>query len=339
MSVTIKDVAKKANVSIATVSRVFNDYSDISDATKNRIKKIAKEMNYVPNLAARTLSSKTQESIACIFNRLDFSTKAPWILEVLSGVYQYTIGADQKFVFYVTSDEIQNEKTYTQFCYEHNITGAVIGGLTMNDPYYHEIKATTIPTVIIDMEADNKFVGTVSVDNKKASEEAVDYLVSLGHREIAMINGKRETYVSLVREQGYRKSLEKNNLMSKKTTIFYTDFEEGAAYEATKLLLREHPEITAIFCVNDLVAVGALQAVKDLRLSVPGDISIMGFDDIPLAAYVNPNLSTVHQNLEQIAFEGAKLLHSIILKEERKSNKLFLPHEIIIRESVGQAPN
>lgn len=337
MRATIRDVAKAAGVSIATVSKVFNGYSDINHDTKEKILEVAKQLDYTPNMAARTLSSKKQQTIALILNELNFNRKSTMPMEVLNGVYTFTEQSDYEFVFYGTSTEKQQDKTFHQFCNEHNITGAVIQGLKMSDPYYEEIQETRLPTVLIDIVMENANVGTVSIDNEAAAFEAVSYLISKNHEKIGMINGSRDANVSILREAGYRRALEEQGIVINEAYIQYANFEEDIAFLITKNLLSNHKEITALFCASDVMAIGAMRAVKDMGLQVSEDISIVGFDDIILSSYVSPALTSVAQDMEKIGFEAAKLLTEIINHDlKNNDNHRMVPHEMKYRESVGE---
>lgn len=336
MRATIRDVAKAAGVSIATVSKVFNGYSDINHDTKEKILEVAKQLDYTPNMAARTLSSKKQQTIALILNELNFNRKSTMPMEVLNGVYTFTEQSDYEFVFYGTSTEKQEDKTFRQFCNEHNITGAVIQGLKMSDPYYEEIQETKLPTVLIDIVMENANVGTVSIDNEAAAFEAVSYLISKNHQKIGMINGSRDANVSILREAGYRRALAEHGIVNNEAYIQYANFEEDIAFLITKNLLTNHKEITALFCASDVMAIGAMRAVKDMGLRVPEDISIIGFDDIILSSYVSPTLTSVAQDMEKIGFEAAKLLTEIINHDLKNNNHRMVPHEMKYRESVGR---
>lgn len=337
MRATIRDVAKAAKVSIATVSKVFNGYDDINQETKTKILEIAKELDYTPNMAARTLSSKRQQTIALILNELNFTRKSTIPMEVLNGVYKFTEESDFEFVFYGTSTEKQQQKTFRQFCNEHNITGAIVQGLKMTDPYYQEIEATSLPTVLIDIKMANPKVGTVSIDNQLAAFEAVEHLIKQNHQKIGMINGSRDANVSVLRESGYRKALEKNGLLVNEGYLQYANFEEDIAFLITKNLLNNHKEITALFCASDVMAIGAMRGIKEMGLSVPEDISIIGFDDIILASYVTPTLTSVAQDMELIGFEAAKLLAEIInQKSGNEKNQRTIAHKIKHRESVNK---
>lgn len=334
MRVTIKDVAERAGVSITTVSRVFNGYTDISEKTKARITRIAQEMNYTPNAAARTLSSKKQKTIALILNDLELNRKTTMSMEVLSGVYQFTEDEDIEFVFFATTSLKQKEKNFQQFCNEKNITGAVIQGLRVDDQYYKEIFHSQIPVVLIDIDINLENIGSASIDNIQAAREAVEYLIQLGHTNIAMLNGRREATVSMEREAGYLQALKKNNLPFVQDYVQYANFSEEIAGAITQDIIQRHSEVTAIFCASDLMAIGAMKTIQSVGLSVPEDISIIGFDDIVLTQYLSPTLSSVTQDMKLIGYEAAKLLNKLMVGE-KTSHRIFVPHELKIRGSVG----
>lgn len=335
MRVTIKDVAEAAGVSPATVSRVFNGYTDISDETKDKIMEIAKQMNYLPNAAARSLSSKKQITLGLVLNDLEISRKNTMIMEVLTGVYNYTDQENIDFVFLATSTMKQNKKSFREFINEKGISGAVVQGLKMNDPYFKEIETANFPVALIDMVASGENVCNVSIDNEKASVEAIQLLIDKGHRHIGMINGRREAYVSVEREAGYIKALKHNEIELNQEYVQYANFSEKISVEITRDLLINNPEITAIFCASDLMAIGAMKAVSELDLSIPEDISIIGFDDIVLNEFVTPKLSSISQNMEVIGYEAARKAHQMI-KGEKIEKQVSIQHEVIIRESVGE---
>ncbi|SEK55644.1 transcriptional regulator, LacI family [Carnobacterium iners] len=336
MTATIRDVARTAGVSISTVSKVFNEYTDINKKTKERVLEVAKQLDYAPNMAARTLSSKTQKTIALILSELNINRKSTMPLEVLSGVYKYTEQTDFEFVFYGTSTEKQKEKTFRQFCNEHNIAGAVVQGLKMTDSYYQELKITNIPTVLIDIDMGNPYVGTVSIDSEQAAFEAIEYLISQKHRNIGIINGSRDAKVSILRENGYRRALVENNIQLNEAHIQYANFEEDIAFLISQNLLKNNKNITALFCTSDIMAIGAIRGIKEMGLNVPDDISIIGFDDIILSQYVTPRLTTVAQDAEVLGFESAKLLSEIISGNTDSPKLRIIPHELKYRDSVKE---
>ncbi|MBF6625461.1 LacI family DNA-binding transcriptional regulator [Tuanshanicoccus lijuaniae] len=336
MRVKIQDVAREAGVSPGTVSRVFNNYYDISDETKRRVLKVAKRLNYVPNVAARTLSSKNTRKVAMIFSEFQLNQKNAIPLEMLSGVHDSANVLGIEFILLLISKKEQKEKSFQTLCMENNITGAVIQGLDMDDPYYKEIQETSIPTVLIDLYFDSPNSYSVSIDNVTAAFEVVSKLIELGHKNIAMISGKVSAMVSNEREKGYKKALETYGIPIDESKILYADFDEKTSFEKTEELMKEHPSLTAIFCASDLMAIGAIHKLQDMGYIIPDDISIFGFDDLFVANYVNPSLSSVNQDMYKIGKEACKVAVKLMNNEYLADKKIYIPHKLVLRNSITE---
>lgn len=334
--ITINDVAEKAGVSIGTVSRVFNGYTDISDATKNRVIKIAKEIGYSPNISARSLSLKNKKNLALILSGVDLNKKDNLHTNLISGVYEYAKEFEYEFFINFITTETQKEKNLQTFLRERDIAGAVIQGLKLDDPYVNELQKINIPIVLIDQNFEGLNIGTVSIDNLAASKEAVNYLIKEGHQNIVLINGNKEAFVSIEREKGYKEALIENNLPIKPMYIQHADFNEDTAYLFAKNILLEDATITAFFCSSDIMAIGVLKTVKELKLNSPDDISIVGFDNIILTEYTTPTITTISQDMQMIGQSAAKLLINLI-KGNNKKRHICLNFELIIRNSSSIA--
>lgn len=319
--ITIRDVAKEAGVSVSAVSRVFNNYGDISEATKEKIYAAAQRLEYVPNQAARKLSSKNKKIIALILNEITADKGVTMPLELLSGVSNYLQQTDYEFVFYGTSKQKQEEKSLKQFCTEHSISGFLIQGLKTTDPYYRELQTLTYPAVAIDLmiKGDSQ-IGTISIDNTGAAEEVTKRLVTAGYHNILFVNGTRHDDVSQKREEGYR-SICLNG------EIIYADFSEEKAYQLIKTK-KDLDQVQAIFAASDLMAIGVIKALRERKLSIP----IVGFDDNVLASYVTPTLTTVRQDISLLSECAVQDLLSLI--ETGQVKKRLLPYEIVVRESA-----
>ncbi|UOQ44827.1 LacI family transcriptional regulator [Halobacillus salinarum] len=332
---TIKDVAKQAGVSVSVVSKALNDYEDINDKTKKRILKIAEELNYTPNLAGRNLSSKKRMTIglisSAVFNTNKKDTNA---YEVIKGIYTGVDEEQLELAIFLMDSQKQKQKSYTQFCRERNIGGAILHGLRTDDPYFKELLDTNIPCVNIDFRTDSQAenVGSVAIDNKTAGEEMADHLLTRGHRDIAIMAGTEETFVNIERLQGVKQGFEKHNVDFPESAVLYADFSEEKAYELAKDYLAEHRP-TAFLCFSDLMVYGVMKAVTEAGLKVPDDLSLIGFDDIPFSAITHPPLTTVHQDFFEIGRQAAKLLMDI-MKDYHFENHVVVDHELIERESV-----
>ncbi len=255
------------------------------------------------------------------------------VVSLISGMYIKAEKLGYQVALFTMSSAYQKEKSYVQFCREHNIRGAVITGIRTDDKYFEEIVDSEFPCVLIDLPITGNKLSYITIDNTKASREIVNYLISNNHKNIAMINGIKEAVVSLERQKGYEEALKDNNISFNKDYIAIGEFDKDKSYEVTKKLLEEHKEITALFCASDLMALGSIRAINDLGLKIPKDISVVGFDDIPLAEYTTPPLTTVRQDFYERGKEAASLLYKMINNKEY--NKILcVDYEIKIRDSV-----
>lgn len=334
---TIKDVAKKAGVSIGVVSRAFNNYPDISEKTKQRIFEVARELNYTPNLAARNLSLKKQFTIGLISSGiLDSDEKdSNNSFEVFKGVYLGTQQKNYELAIYLIDSQKQRRKSYKQFCRERNIGGAILQGITTNDKYFKELVEANIPCVLIDMTTDKDYqpLGFVSTDNIRASREMAELLIKNGHRKIACMAGKKDTLVNKWRMEGLKQALAENGLELSDEDLLYGDFLEGTAYETAKEYLEKGNRPTAFFCFSDLMAFGVMKAIAEAGLSIPEDISITGFDGLPIGAYTQPPLTTIKQNFFEMGRQAALLLTDIMEGKECDRH-VYVDYQLLERKSV-----
>lgn len=331
---SIKDVAKMAGVAIGTVSRAFNGYNDISEATKERIFAAAGQLGYKPNVMARNLSSKVSSNIGVlVVGLLDCSEKDNLIFSMLKGVLNYTHGHDLETAIYSIDSSI--EKRYVDFCEEHSIAGVILSGITVDDPYINDLINSNIPCVTVDVDVSRSNIGCVSTDNVKAMHEITDYVIKMGHRNIVTIAGKKNAMVTVERTAGFFEACRLNHVAQPPEKFFYCDYSEQKAYEDTLKYLKKNgkTEATAFICMSDVMALGVLRAIQELGYRVPDDFSVTGFDGIPITAYTNPPLTTVAQNMTDIGYEGVNLLHRIIRNESYERN-VFIDYTFQRRSSV-----
>lgn len=335
--VSIKDVAREAGVSITTVSRALNGYSDVSEKTKARIQEIVERLDYAPDGNARAMGSKGTTTIGLLIANAISEDENGFTHGHMIGLYRLCTECNCGFMLLVTETEHQKMLSFRQLCKTNNLSGIVVTGLNTNDPYYEEIMKSDIPCAIVDMEVAGKQKCNITTDNILASQQAVEYLISQGHRHIAMINGGELADVSMKRYAGYIGGLTGNNISPNKDYIRNCDFKENVAYEETKKLLTKYPEITALFCASDVMAMGAIRAAFELGKNVPNDISVMGYDDIPVAKYVYNGISTIHQNPHRMGYEAGRAVYRMIQGEDVEG-KIILPHNLVIRGTTGPVP-
>ena len=332
---TIKDIAKAAGVSVTTVSRALNGYWDVKEDTRKKIEKIAKQLNYSPNTLARGLVMKKSKTIGLLVSGLNLKNASDnFTFQVLCGINECVSYKEYDLILFSTDSSRQREKTYAQLCQERKVDGVIIQGIKLDDPYLKEVVESNIPCVLIDIPIETDTVGYVTTDNISGAKKAMEHLINSGHQNIAMVNGYEQASVSERRLKGYKEALEKHGISFREKWVMDGQFEENKAEEAVSDLLDASPEITAIFCASDVMALGAIKACQKRGLSVPEDISIVGYDDIMLASYVKPSLTTVGQKVFELGCESANLLIEM-LEGTAKQNHRILEATLIKRESSG----
>jgi LacI family transcriptional regulator len=332
---TIKDLAKLAGVSVTTISRALNDYSDVNKDTRKKIKDLARELNYHPNTVARSLVMKKTRTIGVILSEIKRSgVKDAVAFEILCGINDRASELNYDILLFNTSPKKQLSKSYNELCKERRVEGAIISGLRVNDQYLQEVAGQIdFPSVLIDIPLSGKKVGNVTTDNVRGATLAVRHLIELGHREIAMINGHDEAAVSQERLQGYRQTLEEFGIPFRPELVYNGNFSEEGGGVAVHQILHQHPDVTAIFSASDLMVLGAIRALELVGRKVPESMSIVGYDDIALASYCSPRLTTIHQDRYEMGYQAAQLL--IDMLEGRTINRQFIMmNELIVREST-----
>jgi LacI family transcriptional regulator len=332
---TIKDIAKKAGVSVTTVSRALNGYDDVNEETRKKIKKVAQELSYSPNAVARSLVSKKTRTIGLIISDINRAgAKDAFAYEVLCGINDRTGDLNYDLLLFSTNPSKQMEKSYTALCRERNVEGAILSGLRLDDPYLQEvIEQNAFPCVLIDIPKVGANVAHITSDNRFGAAIAARHLLENGHRQIAMINGHNQAFVSRERFEGFKDALEQFGISAQSEFVFDGLFSEDGGAEAMYQILIRHPEVTAVFCASDLMALGAIRTLERMGRKVPEDISIVGFDDITISAYCSPKLTTIRQDKYELGYQAAQML--IDMLENRSDNrKVILNNQLIVREST-----
>ncbi|WP_342417871.1 LacI family DNA-binding transcriptional regulator [Paenibacillus sp. FSL R10-2782] len=331
---TIKDIARVAGVSVTTVSRALNGYEDVNEGTRRKIMQVAKDLNYSPNILARGLVMNKSKTIGLLVSGLNRqSAKDHFTFEVLSGINECVSEKDYDLVLFSTNSTKQREKTYSQLCRERRVDGVILSGIKTDDPYLQEVIDSDIPCILIDIPIWTDTVGYVTTDNVLGAKKAVDYLIRLGHSHIGMMNGHNQAFVSERRLEGYRESLESAGLTFNPEWVVNGAYDEDTAKEEAVKLLTLYPEMTAIFCASDLMALGVLKAAKQLDRKVPEQLSVAGYDDIQLASYASPPLTTVSQDKFQLGYQAATMLIQM-LEGSGQPHAMTLETQLVEREST-----
>ena len=325
MAITIKDVAKKAGVSYSTVSRALNDPKAEKSDKKRRILKIAEEMGYVPNQAAINLKMSRSYVIGLYFSTISKMT-SPFVLhDVLTGVYS-VVGS--KYNVVVKGIDMYEPGTLNPTYFDGII---VLSQKNEDMEFMEEVLDKNIPmvaicrTVFLD-------VPNVTTDEAKAMETAMDYLLENGHRRIGVIEGNSNLDSTRLRHRGWRTSMEKHGLDPDSLYVEHGTYRYASGYQAAKRLL-EH-DLTAILSFNDEMAFGAREAITELGLKVPDDVSLVGFDNWDLSGYASMKLTTVERSMGEIAREGTRVLLRRLEEGIVDNRRIYLENKLIIRESV-----
>jgi LacI family transcriptional regulator len=335
--VTIRRLAQLSGVSIGTVSRALNGYADVNPETRERIIRLARELDYTPAAAARSLKTQRSQVIGVFLETGEGhpDLQHPFFHEVLVGL-KNAIGSGGYDLLLFASENPGNgygTHSYLKRCRHHNVEGAVLMGMDPADPEIRQLVRSDVPTVGVDVEVAGPATTYVISDNVDGAARVVRHFHAIGHRRIATITGLLETRPGADRLRGYRQALQACGLAYRDEYVAYGDFyaESGRRAMADLLTLDEPP--TAVFAASDMMALGAIRAVSDAGLSVPADVSVIGYDDIQLAGHMNPPLTTVRQDKAGLgATAGSALVQLIDGKLVAESSVLAV--ELIQRGST-----
>lgn len=330
MKSNIKDVARRAEVSIATVSRVLNDTCPVHPDKRMRVEKAIQELGYIPNPAARSLLKRETGALAILLPVIT----GEFFSEFLTGID--TVSREEKYFAIVSASHREEEQLRLAI---RNVCRRVDGMLVMapesSTAGLRNVIPSGLPVIYVNTTADDQLDDVISFDNFGGARKLVSHLLELGHRRIAIINGTPKASDAIDRFRGYRQALEGHGVKPVESLEIPGDFTQEAGYEGARALLRLSDRPTAVFCVNDNMAVGALRAFQERGVRVPEDIALGGFDDIPMANYLTPSLTTVRVPIKKIGHMSVeRLIQKTRAKEALQPEQQVLPVELVIRGST-----
>lgn len=335
--VTSQDVANKAGVSRTTVSLVLNDVAgaQISPQTRQRVIQVAKELAYVPDAAAQALASRRSRIIGLLLTRSTHHIISDaYITQTLDGLLEIAHQNDLRLLIDIIDPDHQ-EKAYWEMVRSKRIDGILLSGPRFDDKALNVLDKEGFPTVLIGQLPESEFY-CVDVDNCAAAHTAVTHLIELGHSKIACIINAPVSYSSAVdRLRGYRLAIEESGLDFNPQLVRYGDFDVKSGYNHMKNLLESGVDFSAAFVASDTVALGAKAAIREYGLRIPDDIALVGFDDLPIAKYFSPPLTTMHLPAVELARKAGELLIKLLRSEHPKQRHVILDANLIIRESCG----
>ena len=341
MNITIKDVAREAGVSAATVSYVLNqkNLDRITTETKRKVLKAAKKLNYYPHAAARGLASNKTQSIGVSINNIDFLTVL-YFSVIIGGISRVVGDYDYNLHFTITDNKAKGGKKNLFFMRkvaERRLDGLIIIDQWISDRDILELKKRRFPFVLIDSDISDEEIISVGTDNKEGILQATEHLIKLGHKRIGFIVEVMKFYKIKEMLAGYRLALKRHGLKYERGLIRESAPNMEKAYKRTGELLRLPQRPTAIITSSDKIALQALTAIKDKGLRVPEDISLVGYNDEPLIAQFEPQLTTVKVSLQEMGKIATEMLFDIINnKETFKKRKVLLKPELLVRKSSGR---
>ncbi|MEA2243180.1 MAG: LacI family transcriptional regulator [Solirubrobacteraceae bacterium] len=337
--VTIRELARRSGVSVGTVSRALNGYTDVRPETRERIMRLASELDYTPAAAARSLVTQRSHVIGVFLETGEGhpDLQHPFFHEVLGGLKQ-SVGAQGFDLLLFASERPGNgygPHSYLKRTRHHAVDGVALIGLDPEDQEVRRLVRAEVPCVGIDMDLEGPNTEVVMSDNVSGAEAAVRHLHGLGHRRIATITGMLESRPGIDRLRGYRAAAQALGLAYRDEYVAYGDFYAESGREATERLLALSDPPTAIFAAADLMAIGAIRAAAEVGLRVPEDLSVVGFDDIQLAPHVNPPLTTLRQDKLGLGGAAGDALVARIAGDAGRPSLRQLPVELVVRGSTA----
>ncbi len=328
---TINDIAKRVGLSKASVSRALNGKQDVDPETRKRVLKVAAQVGYVPSASARALSNGRSNCLGLLVPTLTW----PWILEVLRGVAEEIERSGYSLILYTTSGGEDSEREFMS----QVVPAGAVDGLALVIPlgmleYIERLAKGGLPVVVVDDRGHYPDLPTVATTNIEGGRSATLHLVERGRRRIAMLNGPRDFGCNRDRLEGYKSALQKAGLQFDPKLVVDSDFKESGGASAMTALLAADAKLDAVFVANDVMAFGAMRALRNSGRRVPDDVAVVGFDDIPASAMTHPPLSTVRQPLYEMGRTAASMVMAAV-RGESIAKRIELPTSLVIRDSSG----
>ena len=328
MKVTIKEVAREAGVSIATVSRVINGSANVSEETRKKVIKAIKKLGYKPVRLTKPLTGSRLRTVGILVPDIF----AYHYSDIVEGAAQVLHEAGYETLVYMFHRRLETEIRAIDYFFMSRVDGVIVCTSEEDDRYLRILQETAIPVVTVDRENRDFRFDSVNIDNYKAGRMVAEHLHSKGHRKVVHITGDLDIFSIEYRMKGFVKKAKK---LGMEVEVIEGSFEVGAAYELLKKRLKKGLDFTAVFASADMLAIEVMKALDEAGIEVPKEVSVMGFDDAYFSKFTKPALTTVRQPRMEMGRTAAQLLISR-MNEERKSvtRKMILPVEIIERESV-----
>lgn len=331
MTPTLEEVAQIAGVSRSTVSRVINNHPNVRAETRERVWQAIQECGYQPHAVARSLVTNRTRIVGMVIpETVTTLFTDPFFPLLLQGATEACNTHHYQLLLSLFNDPAGQEKTYQRVMRSGYVDGVIVASASLQDPVIPSLLRDGIPFVSVGRHPDEQ-INYVDVDNVNGARMAVEHLIQLGHRRIGTITGPLDMTSGQDRLQGYRQALAAHNLPIEEELIVEGDFREGGGVTGMQRLLSASP--SAVFVASDIMALGALKALREENLRVPQDISLVGFDDIPLASALEPPLTTVRQPVRRMGTLAVEMLLDLIEHPGAGPRRIVLPTQLVIRKS------
>lgn len=328
--ITIREVAQHAQVSVTTVSHVINGTRFVSEEAKARVQAAIAALHYVPSAVARSLKSSRTHTVGMMIP----NNSNPYFAEIIRGIEDTCFAAGFNVILCNSDDDPHKQAAYVRVLSEKQVDGLIVLSSGGDPELLDTLRGAPMPQVVVDREIDDLAADLVEVDHEGGARLAVEHLVSLGHVRIACIAGPLALSPARQRVQGWRSALQAAGLACDDALVADGAFTAAGGFAAMRALLAHRP--SAVFASNDLMAIGALCAAAEAGLRVPQDVSMIGFDDIALAAYSNPPLTTIAQPKHQTGELAAQLLMQRIAQPGRPLRREILHPSLVLRRSAAR---
>lgn len=329
---TIREVARASGVSISTVSRVMNAPETVSPEKRKRVLKAIKELGYSPNALARGLISKQTDTVGVLMP--DISN--PYAAEVVKGMEDAGHALGIHVILCNTDSSSERTIRNLTVLRQKQVDGIIFMSKAITEEFYQMFQTMNVPIVLLATESLVYDLPSIKINDEQAGYDAVAYLASKGHVNIGMISGPiGDTIAGLPRYKGFRLACKEIlGIEDTASQVEFATFHFHSGYEAMGRLYEKRPDLTAVFCASDEIALGAISLLHDLGLSVPDDVSVMGFDNTKIARMSIPKLTTVAQPMYEMGKKAMEVLEKLRREEPLAEKRIYMQHEIIERESV-----
>jgi LacI family transcriptional regulator len=340
MAVTIKDIAEKAEVSVATVSRVINqkDIHKVGKKTQERVNQILKEMGYYPNAMARGLKTQKTQNISVVFFWYDRPLFTDYsLMRVLDGIANFLNEKKYNILMNTFDREMGTQASvYASFVNNGLSDGILAIAPPVDSQFFKDLKQGRLPYVLVNYQVNDPEVCFVDCLNTQGIFDVMEHLFQLGHHRFAFIGGDIHfSKNTLDRFNAFKYMLKKKNSALKDEYVYLGNWTEETGAHGVKKLWSLKTKPTAIVTSNDIIALGAIKQLRSMGVQIPQEVAITGFDDIPTVGFSDPALTTVHHPLYDIGYEAARMLWNKIGKTPLDYSHRFFPTRLIIRESCG----